>query len=131
MSGRRMAHARGASLGPHFSFRCRPVRRIIAVLPPMRDGGLVAPIQDFRHDRVMRARRHESAHRLLVAPERSCPEDEFHFTTDVGAETTRAAARLPHACERPQEELGEITGGTHPQTRDRYERYCGLPKVQL
>ena len=123
MSRRWITYSRGASLRPHFSFCRGPVGRLIAVLLPMRDRSFVAPIQDFRHDSAMRAGRHESTHRLLVTPEGSCPEDEFHLSAYVGAQAARAAAGLPHACERTQEELGERADGTHPQTRDRCERH--------
>jgi hypothetical protein len=94
----------------------------------MRDRSFVAPIHNFRHDGAMCSSFRESTHRLFVTPESSCPEDEFYLSADVGAETARAAAGLPHARERTQEELGEIADGTHPQASDRCERHRGLPK---
>lgn len=121
MSGRWIAHPRDASFCPHLSFCRGPVRRITAVLLPVRNRSFVAPIQDFRHDSAMRASRHESAHRLLVLPEGSCPENEFCLSAYVSAQASRAVASLPHACQRTQQELGQIADGTNPQTSDRSE----------
>jgi hypothetical protein len=58
---------------------------MVAVLFPMRDRSFVAPIQNLRHDSAMRAACHESAHRLLVLPERPRPEDELHLSAHIGA----------------------------------------------
>ena len=42
-------------------------------------GGLVAPLQEPRHDVAVYAGKHESAHRALIVPQRASPEGEIRI----------------------------------------------------
>lgn len=47
----------------------------------------------------VRAAHHEGAHRLLVSPNRFCPEDAAADRPHIGGEATVALARLPERAE--------------------------------
>jgi|SRR5215471_12261881 len=131
MSRRRVAHARGPPLRPHVSYGGGPIRRIVDLLLPMRDRSFVAPVENFRHDDLVRAGCHETAHGPFVLPERSCPEDELNLSPDVGAQAARTAACLSHTCQRAEQELRQITNRAHPKTSYRYKGHCKVPTVQF
>ena len=60
----------------------------------MRDGGFVAPFEQFRHGRAMRARGHEGSHRGLVGPDRARPESVARVAQNTESKAALGPPRL-------------------------------------
>ena len=102
----------------------RPGWRFLAILNPMDQGGLVAPLGEPRHNPAVHARLHKGAHRRFVTPDGAGPESaigiaEFSSCSERdGAPGIRVGSRkfaLDSALEESGFELAVPSDGAVPK----------------
>ena len=123
VSSRRMADLRQMSRGLHALQRLVRTRQPRGVLPPVRHGRLVTPIDELRHRLHVKPRVTVSTHAGFIVPQGDRPESTTRILSHRSALETRRALHLPHALPCVPSEGRQETGGAEPQPGQRYERH--------
>jgi len=87
----------------------------------MRQGGLIAPIRETRHDTAIYARLHTGAHCRLVAPNRARPESPIGVANDRKGKASGRISGLARCTKGLAQELRQVSPGPNPEPRDRHE----------
>jgi hypothetical protein len=99
----------------------RPGWRFLAILNPMDQGGLVAPLREPRHNPAVHARLHKGAHRRLVTPDGAGPESAIGIAEYSYREASRRPLGLVRRTDRLENKLRQVAPPPNPETRDGHE----------
>lgn len=89
---RTLTKATGGSQSFRGRFPGRPISRILFPIPKRR---FVTPVRQLQHGFSMRGGRHKRSYRLIVPPNRQCPERKALGFSHSDAEIARGPFRLP------------------------------------
>jgi hypothetical protein len=102
----------------------RPGWRFLAILNPMDQGGLVAPLGEPRHYPAVHARLHKGAHRRFVTPDGAGPESAIGITEYSYREASRRPLGLVRRTDRLENKLRQVAPTPNPETRDGHEGHA-------
>ena len=129
----RVSHLRGTAALAHAFVRFRPGGESGFRLAPMRDRGLITPIQKMGHGPAVGACGHELTHTLLGIPGCERPESPTAVGQESAALKSRRLLYLPHRAERVQYKARYETKGPDSQARktDKNHRQLGTSAILL
>ena len=109
--------------------RFGPSRESRGFLPPVDEGGFIAPVKQFAHGAAVSSGEHESLHLYVGGPEGCGPEGATPIAQYSGGEIAVGARRLSRGLEGIEKERRKKAPGADAKAGDGNERHVRQPRL--